>query len=149
LLATAHPSKNSKALALPLVALWILIYFKPSFISKELKMDCEDLSRTIAKEFAKELGEEVPAQVEAKLMRGEARGLVEAVTVAGFVVSLAQLAIQINETNKTPAELIGELQEKATLAFANLQEKTESAVRITNKTLHKIIERVANLLRWK
>ena len=47
-------------------------------------MDYEELSRAIAKEFAKELGGDVPAEVEAKLMRGEARGLVEAVTVAGF-----------------------------------------------------------------
>ena len=98
-------------------------------------MDVAEVSRAIAWDF----GGDAPAEVEAELNRERRRSfgqfVVDAATVGGFIVQVVQLAIQINETQKTPAQLIVELQAKAA-----------SAVRIAEETRRKIIQRVVDRL---
>ena len=93
-------------------------------------LDYKELSRLVAKD----LGGNVPAEVEAKLSLGKAYGFGGIVTVAGFVVSLAQLAIQIAETKKT-SELV-----------AALQAKTESAAKIDKAKREEIIDLIVDQL---
>ena len=80
-------------------------------------MNVAELARTVAAE----MGGDAPAEVEAELNRERTRGfgqfVVDAATVGGFIVQVVQLAIQINETQKTPAELLAELQVKAASAM--------------------------------
>jgi hypothetical protein len=99
-------------------------------------MDAAELSRATASEF----GGDAPAEVEAELDRDKTRGfgqfVVDAATIGGFIVQVVQLAIQLNETKKTPAQLIAELQAKAA-----------SAVKIADETRRKIIERIVERLK--
>jgi hypothetical protein len=99
-------------------------------------MDVVELSRAIAAET----GGDAPAEVEAELNREKTRGfgqfVVDAATVGAFIVQVVQLAFQINETQKTPAQLIAELQAKAA-----------SAVRISDETRRKVIERIVEWLK--
>ena len=75
-------------------------------------MDYKELSRLVAKD----LGGNLPSEVEDELELGEPKGFREfvilTVTFGAFLVSLAQFAVQIAETNKTPEELAAALESK-------------------------------------
>jgi hypothetical protein len=92
-------------------------------------MDYEELSRLVAKD----LGGNLPSEVEDELELGEPKGfrdvVIVTVTLGAFLVSLAQLSIQIAETNKTPEELV-----------AALEAKTESIGKIAKEKRDQIIK---------
>lgn len=93
----------------------------------------------LARVIAAEMGGDVPAEVDAELSREKPRSLgqfiIDAATVGGFIVQVVQLAIQINQTQKTPDQLITELQAQAA-----------SAIKIAQQTRRKGIKRVVELL---
>lgn len=93
----------------------------------------------LARVIAAEMGGSVPAEVDGELRREKARSLgqfvIDAATVGGFIVQVVQLAIQINETQKTATQLILELEAKAA-----------SAIKIAKETRSKVIKRVVELL---
>jgi hypothetical protein len=98
-------------------------------------MQIDELSRAIASGFGGDALAEAEAELNRERKRGFGQLVVDAAAVGAFIVQVVQLAIQINETQRTPAQLI-----------ADLQAKAASAVNVADETRRKIIRRVVERL---